>query len=178
MQYAQDYDEMLPMLYDHGNPRNGLIQTTQPYTKNYQVHDCPSADMLSSRTHYLGSMSYGYNPYLINADVAAKLGNINRPAEVVLLSDVLQDSNAPGRKLNAESFGAMQTDYDGSNCKICGSKHNSLFPNHGAAQRPGFNVIERHNGTANCGFADGHAKAMKHTTLYNGGNDSPYLDPA
>lgn len=179
LQYAQDYDETLPMLYDYGTPRNGLIQSTQPYTKSYQVHDCPSADIKSDKTSYLGSMSYGYNPYLMNNGVAAKLGTISRPAEIVMMGDTLEDCNAPGRILNpASGNGDMQTDYDGGNCKLCGARHNSLFPNHGSYQRPGFNIIERHNGTANIGFADGHAKAMKHATLYNGGSDLPYWNPA
>ena len=133
--------------------------------------------MLSSRTSYLGSMSYGYNPYLINADVGARLAAITRPADIVMMGDVLQDSNAPGRLLNPVGYGPMQTDYDGANCLLCGLKHNSLFPNHGAAQRPGFNIIERHNGTANVSFADGHAKAMKHTTLYDSRRDT-YFNPA
>ncbi|MEN6549780.1 MAG: DUF1559 domain-containing protein [Armatimonadia bacterium] len=177
LQYAQDYDETFPMLYDHGTPRNGLILTTQPYTKNFQVHDCPSAD-LKSNTSYLGSMSYGYNPFLINADAGARLGAVTRPAEIVMLADVMQDSNAPGRLLDPLNYGPMLTKYDGTECTICGGSHNSLMPanvNGHGIQRPGFNVIERHNGTANVGFADGHAKAMKHLTLYNNRNNYPYF---
>ena len=42
LMYVQDYDERMPMLYDLGTPRQGIIRTTQPYTMNWQVHDCPS----------------------------------------------------------------------------------------------------------------------------------------
>ena len=176
LQYSQDYDERLPMLYDT-NPagRSGLIQTTQPYTKSFQVHNCPSADILSN-TSYLGNFSYGYNSAIISGNYGASLGTITRPSECVLLADHMADPNAPGALLQP-SQGAMQTDYDGSNCKICGAKHNSFFTQHGSWQRPGCNVIERHNGTANVGFCDGHAKAMKHTTLYNNGSNTPYFTP-
>lgn len=181
LQYAQDHDERFPMLYSqpaNTADRVGLIQSTQPYTKSFQVHDCPSSDGKSS-TSYLGSASYGYNPYLINSGFGARLADVQRSAETVLMADVLQDRNAPGRLLTAESFGPMLTAPDGSNCSMCGGRHNSLFYHSSTDYtRPGFNVIERHNGTANCAFADGHCKAMKHTTLYNNRNDSPYFDPA
>jgi len=45
LQYAQDYDECLPFLYQAvSNPRTGLAQITQPYIKNWEVHNCPSSD--------------------------------------------------------------------------------------------------------------------------------------
>lgn len=178
LQYSQDFDERLPMLYTlppNSADRVGLIQVTQPYTKSYQVHDCPSADA-KSNTSYLGNASYGYNVQLLGGGWATGLGSIQRPAECVLLADVMHDPNAPGNLLTP-SFGPMQTDYDGSNCKICGGKHNSFFTNHGSWQRPGFNIIERHNGTANVGYCDGHVKASKHLSLYNNGSNSPYFAP-
>ncbi len=179
LQYAQDYDETFPLLYDYGNPRNGLIQVTQPYTKSFQVHDCPSADVKTSTTHYLGSRSYGYNVLIFQAGAAAvaqKLGAVQRPAECVLMADVVHDMNAPGRLWNPGETtysGPMQMNPDGSGCKTCGGSHNSEFSHSG--QRPGFNVLERHSGNANVGFIDGHAKAMKHLTLWNNGNDYPYF---
>ena len=33
---------------------------------------------------------------------------------------------------------------------------------------------DRHSGMINCAFADGHAKSMKKSVLYNNGNHSPY----
>jgi prepilin-type N-terminal cleavage/methylation domain-containing protein/prepilin-type processing-associated H-X9-DG protein len=179
LQYAQDYDEKLPMLYDLGTPRNGLILTTQPYTKSFQVHDCPSADARSVTTGagaYLGSASYGYNLLIMSREYGASLGIITRPAECVLLGDTMHDPNAAGA-LEPPSYGVMQTDYDGSNCKLCAAKHNSYFTNHGAWQRPGFNLIERHNGTANVAFCDGHAKATKHLALFNNGSNTPNFAP-
>jgi prepilin-type N-terminal cleavage/methylation domain-containing protein/prepilin-type processing-associated H-X9-DG protein len=178
LQYSQDYDERLPMMYDQGVPRNGLILTTQPYIKNIQVHDCPSSDGKSTLASYLGSASYGYNINLLGSGWARSLGEIKRPAEVILLADALGDRNAMGNLL-PPSYGPIATAPDGSNCPLCGGKHNSIYyaaTGH-AWERPGCNVIERHNGMANVGFCDGHAKAMKNSTAYNSGNALPYWDP-
>jgi len=179
MMYAQDYDETLPMGYDLGSPRNGLIQTTQPYTKNYQVHDCPSASEKSVVTSYLGSRSYGYNTNIFRANAASrKLAQIARPSEIVMMGDVCHDNNARYR-FHPPTAGPFMCDPDGSNCQICGGKHNSryAYTGHGSIyDRPGFNFIERHNGTGNVAFMDGHAKAMKQSTLYNNRTSHPYFD--
>src|SRR5207247_9853304 len=51
LMYAQDYDERLPLFYgcrlpvtDPHSVTAGLIVSTQPYIKNWRVHDCLSAD--------------------------------------------------------------------------------------------------------------------------------------
>ena len=72
-------------------------------------------------------------------------------------------------------------DPDGSNCRVCGQTHNSLYAyplgsHTWQYDRPGFNFLERHNGTGNAGFMDGHAKAMKHMELYHNGNNAPYFN--
>lgn len=178
LQYTQDYDERLPMGYDLGSPRCGLIQSTQPYTKNFQVHDCPSANE-KSQNSYLGNRSYGYNTNIFLASAACPtLGQILRPAEIVMLGDVCHDNNAQYR-FHPPSAGAFQCDPDGTNCKVCGGTHNSRYADtgHGSIyDRPGFNFIERHNGMGNAGFCDGHAKAMKHVELYQNGNNTKYFN--
>jgi len=180
LQYAQDYDECLPFLYQSAtSPRTGLIQITQPYIKNWQVHDCPSSDQKTRVDDYLGHRSYGFFRVMMPPNArGASLSQIQRPAEIVLVADVLQDGNAPG-SLYRPTEGKMVTDPDGSNCSYCGGKHLSMFPSSDSYHnylRPGFNVLERHNGVANVGFADGHVKAMKHATLFNGGSDAPHFN--
>jgi len=72
LQYAQDYDERFPFAYStppNSADRKGLIQITQPYIQNWQIHNCPSADM-ESNTSYLGNRSYGYHTALIPAAAA------------------------------------------------------------------------------------------------------------
>lgn len=180
LMYVQDYDERLPMLYDLGEPRQGIIRTTQPYTMNWQVHDCPSADQ-ASNTGYLGNRSYGYNTKIINREFGARLALITRPASTVMLGDVCHDRNAPGR-FHPPDRGPFKCDPDGSNCQVCLQTHNSMFgdsSSHGAVtdeDRPGFNFLERHNGQGNATFVDGHAKSMKHLELYANGNPAAYFD--
>ncbi|MCE5241456.1 DUF1559 domain-containing protein [bacterium] len=184
LQYAQDYDERLPMAYDLGSPRNGLILTTMPYVKSFQVHDCPSASE-NSVNNYLGSRSYGYNTALFAVNGPSRLlGEIVRPAEIAMMGDVCQDNNAQ-YKLQQPSVGRFMCDPDGSNCRVCGGTHNSRYATPLAGPTgthtwqydpPYFNFLERHNGTGNVGFCDGHAKAMKHSTLYNNGSNAPYFN--
>ena len=167
------------MTYDLGVPRHGLIQTTQPYIKSIQIHDCPSADIKSIATDYLGNRSYGYGQMMVANAASASLGQILRPAEIVIMADVAQNQNARVG-ITYPSSGKFICNTDGSNCTICGQKHNSCafdVPTvvH-AYQSPGFNVIERHNGMANVAFCDGHAKSMSHSMLYNNGSNAPYFN--
>jgi prepilin-type N-terminal cleavage/methylation domain-containing protein/prepilin-type processing-associated H-X9-DG protein len=179
LQYAQDYDERLPMTYDLGVPRHGLIETTQPYTKNLQVHDCPSADMKSVPGDYLGSRSYGYAGMFATNGPSATLGQILRPAEVVMMGDTCGNPNHRV-SIMPPSGGKFICNPDGSGCTVCGQKHNSLCCDWPQVihyyNQPGFNIIERHNGMANVSFCDGHAKAMSHSQLYNNGNNAPYFN--
>ncbi|MGI5818945.1 MAG: H-X9-DG-CTERM domain-containing protein [Armatimonadota bacterium] len=156
---------------------------TQPYIMNAGIHDCPSASHTSSITSYLGHRSYGYNTRVFatgETPSARKLAVIRRPADIVMMGDVCHDRNATFR-FHPPSSGPFMCDPDGTNCQVCGGTHNSLYANplgsHASQyDRPGFNFIERHNGTGNVGFCDGHAKAMKHTELYQNGNIHPYFN--
>ncbi len=174
LQYCNDYDERFPNIYNYENS-GGVIWSLNPYVQNLQIHNCPSADMESHMTSSLGSRSYCYHDQLLpSVSRAPKMGAIQRPSEIVLMGDAVIDQHLHGR-MRRPSIGPMKMDFDGSNCQLCGGKHNSMFCNTGGANT-GFNIIERHSGNANIGFADGHAKAMRHSTLYNGGNDAPYFN--
>jgi len=175
--YMQDYDERFPMLYWTASPRHGLAQVVQPYIKNADVYNCPSSDAEATMPlSYLEHMSYGYNTGLFLVNSARKLAQVKRPAQIVMMGDVCQDPNAPGR-FHPPTAGPFKCDPDGTNCQLCGETHNWRFrgPNH-TWDRPGFNMLERHNGTANLGFVDGHAKAMRHTAVYNNGDPDPYFN--
>ncbi len=173
--YVQDYDERFPMLYWSAQPRGGLAQVIQPYIKNADVYNCPSSDgVVTEPIDYLEHRSYGYHTGLFLLNSSRKLAEVRRPAEIFMMGDVMQDPNAYGRA-HPPSAGPFRCDPDGSNCKTCGGTHNWLYGNHDW-ERPGFNFLERHNGTGNAGFVDGHAKAMKHMDLYRNGNNHPYFD--
>ncbi|NLO06332.1 MAG: prepilin-type N-terminal cleavage/methylation domain-containing protein [candidate division WS1 bacterium] len=186
LMYSQDYDERLPMRYDSSSPRVGLMQATQPYIANQNVHDCPSASHNSVVTSYGGHRSYGYHAGVFPTNSGTKMALILRPAEIVMMGDVCHDRNN-NCTLNYPTSGPFLCDPDGRNCQVCGATHNSLFaePLSGPAgshpsiydPRPGFNFLERHNGTGNAAFCDGHAKAMKHSDLYRGGTtNAPYFN--
>ncbi len=180
LMYVGDYDECFPFLYNVPpvGSRYGLAQLIQPYIKNAQVYNCPSSDgTVTMPISYLEHRSYGYHIGLFTSGTVPatrKLAMVRRPAEIYMMGDVMQDPNAPGRG-HLPSAGPFQCDPDGSNCQICGGSHNWIFGPHNWA-RPGFNFIERHTGTGNAGFCDGHAKAMKHMALYNNRNNHPYFD--
>jgi prepilin-type N-terminal cleavage/methylation domain-containing protein/prepilin-type processing-associated H-X9-DG protein len=188
LQYCQDYDETFPFIYQWAavaaNGTWGIIQELDPYVKSSQVHNCPSADLVSIPTIATGSRSYGYNTTLMPSIAAGKsMGDIKRPADIVMVADAMEDNNLPGWLLDP-SYGPLKVDLATGICKApgCGKKHNSLWPSNDAIHitlgvagfsQPGCNFIPRHNGVGNAGFCDGHAKAMPYLALFGDGV-SPY----
>ncbi|MEI6503286.1 MAG: DUF1559 domain-containing protein [Armatimonadota bacterium] len=83
MQYAQDYDELLPGTYTQ-NPNTLWAQNIAPYTKNTQVFSCPS-DSFRWNGAWSEQMSYGYSVLFENNGMA--IGSIAKPAETILLGD-------------------------------------------------------------------------------------------
>ncbi|MCE5238596.1 DUF1559 domain-containing protein [bacterium] len=86
MQYAQDYDEMLPATY-HGTGVADYMSWAMkiaPYCKNNQVFNCPSSTIRWDGTWMGESISYGYNVFF---ETARSLGTIPSPSETVLMGD-------------------------------------------------------------------------------------------
>ena len=107
MQYAQDWDEMLPGYTMGGVPYYDAIS---PYIKNSQILRCPSNRTLDC--------AYGYNSTFCNN---TSLAQVELPAETLWGLDV-------------------------DNSDFACSKDSTYPPS------------ARHNGGANVGFLDGHAK--------------------
>jgi prepilin-type N-terminal cleavage/methylation domain-containing protein/prepilin-type processing-associated H-X9-DG protein len=80
LQYAQDYDERMVMRYFTGFHWQTQIA---PYVKNTQVFNCPSTQ----------NISYGYQQDFLDR---CALGNIVRPAEIVMVADVKRIFNSTG----------------------------------------------------------------------------------
>jgi prepilin-type N-terminal cleavage/methylation domain-containing protein/prepilin-type processing-associated H-X9-DG protein len=151
MQYAQDYDEMLPQ--DYRCPwatRYTWRAMIYPYVKNGQVFSCPSDSnrydgaLMGQCVSGEGNLLSGYGDNTMHYNTGApqppgvidcSLGKVVLPAELILIGD----SNAGGHQisLDVNTLGYVRTDA-------------------GAL---------RHNEGANYGFADGHAKWMKPTMI-------------
>lgn len=133
MSYFQDYDEML--FYSYWEGLSYWSQDTlQPYIKNTQVMYCPSAP-----TQFPGyGRSQQHLPYRsIYSATVYSLGDIKRPAEVVMLCDSYPTSG----------WNTMFT-----YCPVCSPTLTNC-------------ISDRHNNGANVCFHDGHAKWMSVTTL-------------
>jgi len=106
------------------------------------------------------------------------LSDIKRPGEIVLMGDVLQDPNGLRPVRVAEPGPQCDATMMASIAGLWRDPPLGLPSDHATAQLgpSNFNFMERHNGTGNAGFCDGHVKAMKHRTLYNNGSNTLYFD--
>ncbi len=147
MMYTQDYDETLPMnyfdtgvsgsvQYPGGGTSRGMIwpNPVYPYVNNIQVFNCPSYNYKWSG-NYSGKQAYGLNRHITgNNGPSRGLAEITRPAETILTADTHEDVGA-----SSQSYYIRRTQaWTGDVCR-------SIIP-------------DRHNGGANFGFCDGHAK--------------------
>ena len=134
LQYAQDYDERMPMGGWSGTESvswpNGTVTYTHPwflrlypYTKNIQIFNCPSASYAWAGEVTTG-IKYGYNA---NNLQTVSLGTVQYPSQTLCIADTE----------GAAAYAFIST------------------------YRTDRYIVDRHNGGANIGFCDGHAKWMK-----------------
>jgi len=188
--YVQDYDEVYPFaatIYPDGSRTDWRIAIL-PYIKNgtqglAQTGDgtvigglfsCPSAP--GSKRIYGAHSGIIHYPTLSNGAPwpAVGMANLNRPAEIVLVTEVGYGTDGNG------SLEGMTEDFwwhggatwppifqgPNSGAKFEGDGSNA---NCNAAGWPQCNTYlprYRHTGSANMTFADGHAKAMVKGQLY------------
>jgi len=137
LQYAQDYDEILPRYADHycgTGGRKMWYQVIEPYCKNTQIFYCPSAP---------GSF------------LSIAVGS----------SHVAQCGTAHGLGLAHMQFPAQTMNICDAQtalvyCHVC-------YPTGpDAAPTPTCRVpTDRHNGGCNIGFCDGHSKWLKYEVI-------------
>ena len=140
LQYAQDYDERLPASFYPGNPSESRFwyQKVQPYIMNTQVLTCPSAATLA--------VGYGWNYDFIGYGSSTSIttyaiADLRRPAETIMMADAG----------NYVIYSPSRYAPTASNPRL------DLYELNAAGLR--------HNGGANVGFCDGHAKWL-HENAY------------
>jgi len=182
--YAQDWDETLPTWYWPCwklGPEGGLAWWEQlaPYTKNWQVFECPSSTSTEratipvcypqkwNRPENGHPIDYGYNERIMNPIIpcgcgisksqTAKLAAIASPAETVVISDgrhaVLGATWDEGTGIHiylAFTNPGPGWNDPSSGLTCCPAVIHNLDE---ATKR-----FSRHTGGSNLVFADGHAK--------------------
>ncbi|MFO7947164.1 MAG: prepilin-type N-terminal cleavage/methylation domain-containing protein [Armatimonadota bacterium] len=151
LMYAGDYDEHLcpaknygPVEYSDGEGGTRLARAVwyrllQPYMKNREILQCPSADTQRDWDTYSSATNgYGYNRFLGWYDDVVNVAKIDYPSQTAMLADV------------------------------GGYDNYLLYYRHLGPDRR--YISQRHNGGANFGFSDGHAKWYKvaHPSEYLG----------
>ncbi len=142
MMYAQDYDETLPFRYfstgvsgsvhyPGGGTSSGMIwpMPVYPYVNNIQIFNCPSYKY-KWNGNYTGLAAYGISNHIDGHSLA----DIGKPAETILLADSY-----------CEPGGSAQSYYVNRTIYFTGTFARDIIP-------------DRHNGGANFGLCDGHAK--------------------
>jgi prepilin-type N-terminal cleavage/methylation domain-containing protein/prepilin-type processing-associated H-X9-DG protein len=166
MMYVQDYDETMPMGLGNGR----WYDNVAPYIKNIVIRVCPSQSArLQSNSNVNSGTFYGLNQSMGGANVGVALPLLKAPAGLVMLCDTAQ--------LNQGTLPSNPARYDPTRWRefITGSSDwqtrgpvvfNPQTGVHGGSyggtssdsfRRP----VPVHNGGANVGFADGHAKWYK-----------------
>ncbi|NLO06277.1 MAG: DUF1559 domain-containing protein [candidate division WS1 bacterium] len=144
LMYAQDYDERTCRIYIGGSGRqfqhvtpNGSSRTGDyimwtelifPYVKNIQVYDCPSTSYKWTG-NYTGTMDHGINQHIDGHALA----DIDSPSSTIQLADSHNSSTS------SQSYYVQRT------IQMLSGEPRNIIP-------------DRHNGGANFGFCDGHAK--------------------
>ncbi len=144
MQYAQDYDEMLPIYYYNtgvsgaitypGGGTNSAMMwycAIYPYAKNMQLFQCPS-NSYRWNGNYTGRMCYGYNLQISGRALAT----LTAPAETAVLADVYEDPGASSQTYYFTTQPVLTS--GGPPIRTC--------------------ISDLHNNGANIALADGHAK--------------------
>jgi len=177
--YAQDYDEMLPIIGDNAQLRGRWQHQILPYIKSAAVFTCPNipdnawrpattpgALGTDDRSGYgwNGALNYDNRGSTYPANPGWTLGEIVKPAETIIVGDVSYDG-APGYYMYPR------------NPKLAGTsgmgpfyypqfRHNTTQTINYQDTRFNVNRVFPIAGRANFCFLDGHAKSLDVDTAF------------
>jgi prepilin-type N-terminal cleavage/methylation domain-containing protein/prepilin-type processing-associated H-X9-DG protein len=175
LQYAQDYDERMPV-YQHNagpqsGPASGWAVIIQPYTKSTQIYQCPSEPTAPGTNPTLAAYTdYSYNLVLGFVSgltpVGLNIAALTKPTLTVLVAD--------SRGATSGNAGTWDTGFNGTNgasvvIKGTGGTMANFFD-----ENPSGGPAQRHLEGQNYAFCDGHVKWYKGATdtqsaaVYNG----------
>ncbi len=172
LMYVQDNDQRFPAVYNDHNgtfPRRIWAEVIEPYVKNRQLFECPSAttaDVSSSLqgTRYQMNMCHGWSW----PEGTARDGNalqfpisdsaIMQPAKLAL---ILESDNAWYQHWLSGDPNWNATGTDGRGLYLLGRLGEHTYP--------------WHNGGLNVAFVDGHVKFVKTETFLANNNWDPLL---
>ena len=178
LQYSQDYDEQ--MVRKYYGPSEGYSSVASnnykwmdaifPYVKSEQIFSCPSDPRVDPpydgnqpyvyfKNYSGGGNNQMYGSYAINAYYGKGGGGAGNGVALAQLQD-------PAGTIWAADAYRVNNTYPEQGYEICfgeGDGTNFFTSNQGGRsglQRYGSGIIERHLGTANVLFTDGHVKAL------------------
>ena len=190
MQYAQDYDELLPVVGDNGANRGRWFHQIYPYVKSAEVFTCPNlpeAKLVNPATFIPNSASansgYGWNGSLSYAGTGTtdqpgfSLADIRKPSETIVVGDTGMDI---GNSTGYQGYLMFPRD------PRIGPEGTGAFAGGTRTNAPYFYAQFRHNttktapvttasgavatlpteGRANFSFLDGHSKSLDVGTAF------------
>ncbi len=192
MQYTQDYDERFPQTVQVVSMGQGWVQMIQPYTKSFQVFQCPSESTTgttwtdSSQAYYAGYVppsganSNNQTDYFYSKFAGATHGNgvggygdgatitqVNNPAVSIISGDMDPNIDNSGLQGNSDMPRYLAGGEQGDLCAgILGA---ASVPSGNCSDRAALNrttAAIRHLEGANYLFADGHVKWQKPSQIY------------
>jgi prepilin-type N-terminal cleavage/methylation domain-containing protein/prepilin-type processing-associated H-X9-DG protein len=175
MQYSQDYDEKMVFVsnYDQGGVTMTWQDTLNPYTKSYEIFNCPSDARKRDGSHGAKPNTNTYSGYVGNhCGVAYGSGN-NKVGPMSF-----QNSTGTIRSIGLAEFEVPSTTlmvFDSigltnQNASSCGPALGAVQTDASTGFRmigagTNMSIVERHLETANVLWADGHVKSMKIDSL-------------
>jgi prepilin-type N-terminal cleavage/methylation domain-containing protein/prepilin-type processing-associated H-X9-DG protein len=164
MQYTQDYDENMVLVYQNGTCSPSWGEQVQPYMKSKQVFRCP-AKPASTLVSCSNPNARVFNDYVANGTrygpIAANTGfGYDRPMDMANVVD------GTVRPTTIASIAEVSRSIVVAEYKGTGNYANI----NSTSSANGMFDLSNHLGTSNYLFVDGHVKSMKPTATINGGN--------